>query len=174
MWKKAHRSSREKELATFKYLYDEYYESIRNFLYYKSGDVEISEDLSQEVFLKLWSKRKEIRKETVQSYLYTIAANLLKNHFKRNRITFHFINTVITENGPDSPEFIMEMKEFDRKLQDVLAGMPERSRVVFLMNRIDGLIYRDIAIRLGISTKAVEKRMHLALNYLREHFDYKI
>jgi RNA polymerase sigma-70 factor (ECF subfamily) len=168
------KSSKEKDIDSFKLLYDKYYDGIRNFLYYKSGDVEISEDLTQEVFLKLWGNRKNIRKETVQAYLYTIASNLLKNHFKRNRISFNFINSSLSDSGPDSPEFLMEMKEFDREIQDVLAAMPEKSRVVFLMNRIDGVIYRDIARKLGISVKAVEKRMHYALNYLREHINYKI
>jgi len=168
------KSTKEKDIDSFKLLYDKYYDGIRNFLYYKSGDIEISEDLTQEVFLKLWGKRKSIREETVQAYLYTIASNLLKNHFKRDQISFNFINSSPGDPGPDSPEFILEMKEFNREIQDVLAAMPENSRVVFLMNRIDGVIYRDIARKLGISVKAVEKRMHYALSYLREHINYKL
>jgi RNA polymerase sigma-70 factor (ECF subfamily) len=52
--------------------------------------------------------------------------------------------------------------------------MPEKSRDVFLMNRIDGLTYADIAGRLQLSVKAVEKRMHKALSFLKEHLDIKI
>ena len=68
----------------------------------------------------------------------------------------------------------MELREFDTLLQSVLAAMPEKSRAVFLMNRIDDLTYKEIAVRLQLSVKAVEKRMHIALEFLKEHLDRKI
>lgn len=167
-------SSQEKEIEAFKELFDKYYKSIKNYLYYKSGDIEISEDITQEVFLKLWGNRTNIREESVQAYLYTIASNLLKNHYKRNSISFSFINSQVNSPTSESPEYLMEMKEFDKKLQDTLALMPEKSRIAFLMNRIDGFVYEDIAKKLDISVKAVEKRMHKALSHLKQHIDFKI
>lgn len=160
--------------GSFKNIFDKYYDNIRNFLYYRSGNIETAEDLVQDVFLRLWENREKIREESVGGYLYTIAANLIKNHYRRNEISYHFINSLTQKNNSESPEFLMEMREFDHRLQQTLAAMPEKSRDVFLMNRIDGLTYGEIADRLQLSIKAVEKRMHKALSFLKEHLDIKI
>ena len=60
------------------------------------------------------------------------------------------------------------MPEFQQQLEATLAELPDGAREVFLLNRIDGLKYREIAELLGISQKAVEKRMHRALVSMRE------
>ena len=160
--------------GSFKNIFDKYYDNIRNFLYYRSGNIETAEDLLQDVFLRLWENREKIREESVGGYLYTIAANLIKNHYRRNEISYQFINSLTQKNNSESPEFLMEMQEFDHRLQQTLAAMPGKSRDVFLMNRIDGLTYGEIADRLQLSIKAVEKRMHKALLFLKEHLDIKI
>jgi len=160
--------------GSFKNIFDKYYDNIRNFLYYRSGNIETAEDLLQDVFLRLWENKEKIREESVGGYLYTIAANLIKNHYRRNEISYQFINSLTQKNNSESPEFLMEMQEFDHRLQQTLAAMPEKSRDVFLMNRIDGLTYGEIADRLQLSIKAVEKRMHKALLFLKEHLDIKI
>jgi RNA polymerase sigma-70 factor (ECF subfamily) len=162
------------ELASFRKIFDRYYDNIRNFLYYRTGNIELSEDLAQDVFLILWENRSKIREESVTGYLYTIAGNLLKNHYRKKEVSFRFLSTFSPDNDRESPEFIMELREFDTLLQSVLAAMPEKSRAVFLMNRIDDLTYKEIAVRLQLSVKAVEKRMHIALEFLKEHLDRKI
>ena len=74
--------------------------------------------------------------------------------------------------GPDktnlSPEFVLEEKEFKTKLQNAIADLTDGQREVFLLNRIDGMKYREIAEMLDISVKAVEKRMSGALKILKE------
>ena len=64
--------------------------------------------------------------------------------------------------------FLFEEKEFMKKLQDAIAILPEKQREVFLLNRIDKMTYKEIAVLLNLSVKAVEKRMHNALIVLRE------
>ena len=61
----------------------------------------------------------------------------------------------------------MEEEEFRLRLEKAIAELPEKNRVVFLMNRIDKLTYKEIADQLNLSVKAVEKRMHKALLKLR-------
>ena len=68
----------------------------------------------------------------------------------------------------------MEEKEFAQRLNHLFSELPENQRVVFLMNRIDDMTYGQIAERLGVGVKAVEKRMHGALKFLREHIKQKI
>jgi RNA polymerase sigma-70 factor (ECF subfamily) len=74
----------------------------------------------------------------------------------------------------ETPEFELEVKEFDRKLQRVLSELSEKSRTVFLMNRMDQMTYNEIAQNLDISVKAVEKRMKKALEFVRKEIEQKI
>ncbi len=157
-------------------VYDQYFESLKGFLYYKTGDIDLSEDLVQEVFIKVWEKRDSIKKDTVKSLLYTIANNLMINHFKHKQVVMNHQGDVIAQNRAEhnSPQFVLEEKEFERKLNDVIQSLPEGCREVFLMNRIDKLKYEEIANRLELSVKAIEKRMSKALSIIREQLGVKI
>jgi len=159
-----------------KLAFDTYFEGLRNFLYYKSGDIDLAEDLCQEAFLKIWEKRSEIRKDTVKSLLFTIGNNLLMNHFNHLKVVKTHEGEVAQSSSVDnqSPQFHVEEKEFDSKLKWVLDSLPDGSREVFLMNRIDGLKYEEISQRLDIGVKAVEKRMSKALAIIREALGRKI
>ncbi len=136
--------------------------------------MQMAEDIAQDVFMKAWEKRATIRRETVKSLLYTIAGNLSINQLKHRQIVFEHSNALRTSSDYETPQFQMESEEFNRKLQQSLSALPENSRVVFLMNRIEKMTYAEIAERLGISVKAVEKRMHKALTELRKRIDMKI
>ncbi len=163
------------DLKTFKSFFNQYYKSIRHFVYYKVGDIELAEDLTQEAFVKFWEKRETIEVETAKSYLYTIANNLAINHIKRQGLLLNFINRAPKkQESSETPQYLMEVAEFDQQLQQAIASLTENQRVVFLMNRIDELTYKEIAERLGLSVKAVEKRMHQALQQLRKAIKQKI
>ena len=162
------------EIAKFRSIFDLYYETIRGFAYYKTGDVDLADDIVQEVFLKLWSNLKDVKEETVKALLYTIASNTIKNHFKHQKVVFNFQKQDQNNNTEDEADSNLRQEELNRKLQDALAEIPEKAREVFLMNRIEGLTYVDIAERLGLSVKAIEKRMSEALSILRSRISYKI
>ena len=68
----------------------------------------------------------------------------------------------------ESPEFLLEEKEYHEKLQKALSNLTDAQRVAFLMNRVEGKRFKEIAQLLNISTKAVEKRIYGALKKLRE------
>ncbi len=163
------------ELREFKDVFDRFYRPVKNFLYYKLGDVALAEDLVQEVFLKTWEKRDSIRLETVKSLLYTIASNLANNHYTSSRARFEFeLKENLDHSTQENPQYVLETTEFKTQLEKALAELPEKQRTVFLMSRMDDLTYTEIAERLEISAKAVEKRMHEALVFLRKVLDQKL
>lgn len=163
------------ELREFKDVFDRFYHPVKNFLYYKLGDVALAEDLVQEVFLKTWEKRDSVRLETVKSLLYTIASNLANNHYTSARARFEFeLKENLHHSTQENPQYLLENKEFKVRLEKALADLPENQRMVFLMSRMDDLTYAEIAERLEISIKTVEKRMHEALVFLRSVLDQKL
>ena len=99
-------------------VYDQYFESLRSFLYYKTGDIYFSEDLVQEVFIKVWGKRADIKKETIKNLLYTIANNLMINRLKHRQVVMSHQNNTMAMNKVEygSPQFLMEEREFEKKL----------------------------------------------------------
>lgn len=134
----------------------------------------MADDLAQDTFVKLWENRHRIDKKTVKPFLYTIAGNLSINLLKRDQLRYKFVKSKSHEQDDYSPQFLLESKEYEIKLQKVIASMPEGCRDVFLMNRLEDLKYREIADRLGLSIKAIEKRMSKALQIIREELGIDI
>ena len=153
---------------TYKALFYKHAEEIRNFLYYKSGNLAQAEDLVQEAFIKLWEHCAKVTIQKAKSFLYTVARNTLLNNIAHQKVVLKFENQSQPEQDHESPQYIMEEKEFRERLERAIAQLPESQRIVFLMNRIDKKKYKEIAEILEISVKAVEKRMHKALVALRK------
>lgn len=160
--------------VSFIEVFNSMYAPVKNFIFYKTGDMEVAEDIAQDAFVKLWEKKEDVRKESVKSLLYTIAGNLCKNRFEHQRVVFEFAKNYTSGADSASPEFEMELKEFSEKLERAIGGLKDKERVVFLMNRIDGLTYNEIASNLGLSVKAIEKRMKKALEELKQTVEYKL
>lgn len=160
--------------AEFKSLFDQYFKPIRNFIYYRCGDVDMAEDLTQDVFVKLWETRNRIDRKTVKAYLYTIALNMTINQMKRRQLHFRFLKSGSEDRDFDTPEKLLEIEEYRTKLEEVISSLPEGGREVFLMNRLDDLTYNEIAERLRLSVKAVEKRMSKVLRILRDKLGTEI
>jgi RNA polymerase sigma-70 factor (family 1) len=158
----------------FEKIFNTWYEAIRNFLYYKTGDVKTAEDIAQDVFLKVWEKRDEIRQETIKSFLYTLANNLFLNRHEHLKVVMKFTVDYEAEKFSESPDYALEMHEFDQRLQEAIGNLDDKKRTVFLMSRIEKLTYNQIADNLGITVKAVEKRMEKALAYLKDRLEVKI
>jgi len=160
--------------ADFDKVFLNWYYQVRNSVYYKTGNMQEAEDITQETFLKIWEKRDTIRKETIGPLLYKISRNLFLNSVEHTKVTLKFSSGRSDDRYSDSPEFELEVQEFDKKLQDSLSELDEKQRTVFLMNRIDDLTYAQIAENLGLSVKAIEKRMSKAMAFLKDRLNVNI
>lgn len=151
----------------FESVFNEHAETLRNFMYYKCGDANLAEDFVQESFVKLWKNCAKVVFEKAKSFLFTVANNLFLNDISHKKVVLKYRSEQTRDYTNENPEFLLEEKEFMTKLQNAIAALPEKQREVFLLNRIDKKKYKEIADILGISVKAVEKRMSLALKTLR-------
>lgn len=141
---------------------------IRNYLYYKFGNLELAEDIVQESFIKLWINCTKVTFQKSRSYLFTIATNMFIDMKRHEKVVLNFRISQPKSINHESPEYLLEEKEFMTKLQDTMASLPSKQREVFLLNRIDKKTYKEIAEILNISIKAVEKRMQKALIIIRK------
>ncbi len=152
----------------FEGIYQTYAKDLRRFIFYKTQDIDQAEDILQDTFVKLWDNCSKVDPTKVKSYLYTVATNIFLNMVKHKKVVRKHQQTMTVHHTNESPEFVMLEKEFMDKLQQTIQALPEKQREVFLLNRIEKKKYKEIALQLDISVKAVEKRMHLALLVLRE------
>ena len=153
--------------VVFKKLYFLYAKSLKSFLIFRYQNVEQAEDVAQDAFVKLWENCKDISYDKAKSYLYTVANNAFLNIKKHEQVKINHQSTHANSTN-ESPEFLLLEQEFYAKLKKVIDQLPKKQREVFLLNRMEKLKYKEIALKLDISVKAVEKRMHLALKIIRK------
>jgi RNA polymerase sigma-70 factor (ECF subfamily) len=153
----------------FKALFDACFEDVRRYVFYLSGNEEVSTDIAQDCFLKVWEKRIQIDPLRARGLLFKIARDLYLIKYKRDKLAFNFFRSFVPAENISSTDQELGYKELQQSYENALKTMPEKCRIVFLMSRADELKYREIAERTGISIKAVEKRMNKALEHLRRN-----
>ena len=152
-------------------LYADHIESVRNFLYYKCGDLQQAEDLAHEAYVKLWERCAEVAWETAKGFIFTVANRLFLNKVSHDKVVLTFEKENLQKDRSPDPEYVIQEKEFKTKLEQAVSGLPERQRAIFLLNRIDKMSYKEIAVHMGISVKAVEKSLMKTMKKLRDSVD---
>lgn len=152
----------------FKTCFDQYFDAIRRYLVYRGADEELATDIAQDVFMKLWQKELDFEEPGTKSLLYKMASDAFVSHYRKTQVAAKFEQSMELKVESNDPQKQLEYEELHGQYLNALSVMNERQRDVFLMNRSEELTYREIAERLGLSVKAVEKRMSQALSFLRE------
>ncbi len=157
------------EPAAFRLVFDAHYKLLRNFIVFRYRDLDLADDVAQNAFVKLWENCSILKKEQAKSFLFTTAIRLSLNQIKHQKVVNDFqVNFVPKTADKESPQFLMEETEFKMRLENAIGNLPDKQREVFLLNRFENQSYAEIATALGLSVKAVEKRMHQALVTLRK------
>tara|TARA_R100001369_G_scaffold83767_2_gene116265 strand:+ start:3595 stop:4113 length:519 start_codon:yes stop_codon:yes gene_type:complete len=159
------------ETQLFERLYKKHAKNLHDFLYYKFGEHLNPQDRVQEAFIKLWQNCGKISPAKAKSYLFTTANNLMLNAVAHQKVVLRYRKQPQKHSTNETPEFVLQEKEYHQKLQNALANLTEAQRTAFLLNRVEGKRFKEIAELLGISTKAVEKRIYGALKKLRMEID---
>lgn len=153
----------------FEDTFNTYAKDLKRFLFFKTQDMDLAEDILQDTFVKLWENCDKVTFSKLKSYLYTVANNLFLNNIKHQKVVNKHKTSSLRIVENETPEFLLVEKEFLHKIERVIASLPQKEREVFLLNRIEKKKYKEIAVMLNISIKTVEKRMHLALKTMREN-----
>lgn len=156
----------------FKEIFNNHFDEVRNYIYYRSGNTELATDIAQDTFVKLWEKQFIITDGKIKGLLFKIAGDLFISSYRKQKTAMNFSLNMKPQDSDITPEEQLQFKELQASYKNALANLPDKQRVVFLMSRMEELKYREIAERLEISVKAVEKRMKNALEYLRQAMNY--
>ena len=131
-------------------------------------------DLVQEVFLRLAKRANVADIEKVQIYVFQTAASVLNDWLRRRKVRHSDQHDEYSDTdgqarpGMDfTPERVLIGKERLNEVAVILSELPERTRTVFVLRRIEGMKYKMIAKRLGISVSATERHMYKALQHLK-------
>ncbi len=159
-------------LVTFEKLFRKYYANLCNYAGKYLKDINKAEEVVQELFFKLWEKRDILDiNVSLKSYLYRAVYNGCLQYLNHRAIEIKYENYYRKQDkvfDTDASEYI-NMQEINEIIDETLNSLPERCRNIFLLNRYDGLKYREIAKKLDLSIKTVEANMGKALKLFRKN-----
>lgn len=154
----------------FEEIYREYFNPLCYYCLRYVESFEDSEEIVQDLFIKLWNKHKEIEINiSLNAYLYKSAQNYALNYLSKKKTKEKYLTLkqrqlpVSFENGQDK----LEEDELSLILKHAILMLPDKRRQIFELSRFDGLKYVGIAKKMSISVKTVETQMTKTLKYLR-------
>lgn len=169
------------ERAAFKQLFDMHSPRVHGLLLRLVDNQSDAEELAQDVFLSLWKHAESLRGESkLSTWLYRVAVNKAINFKKRSGLFFQirqlFSLEVDDESiidrlpaaAADSPDRQLEMREAQVQLADLLGTLPHRQREVYLLHKLEGLSYNEIAEELHVTLGTIESLMHRAKENLQK------
>ncbi|AMR31552.1 hypothetical protein A0256_08990 [Mucilaginibacter sp. PAMC 26640] len=161
----------------YEWLFNRYYAKLTFFANRFVNDIAIAEEITGEVFFVLWEKRDQLKiKSSISAYLYGMTKNRCINFLKHQKIENLYLNYLLKNNLVDTCAADTEAgyndKELAQQIQFAVDSLPEKCRQVFMMSRYEDMKYRDIAAKLSISSKTVERHMSIALERLRKILKY--
>ena len=122
----------------FKMIYDAHFDDLRRYLIYRSGDLDLSGDIAQNVFMKVWTKKIEIASGNIKSLLFKMATDEFISHIRRKKVEKDYIKSIdlrlIRES--DNNDDLLEKKVL---FQKALNQLPEKQKTALLMNKMQGL-----------------------------------
>ncbi len=170
------RGSRLGEFVLIQKLFEDYFRSLVTYSYRYVNDWSVGEDIVQDVFMALWINRDKIDfEEPIKPYLYRATYNR----------SINYLNSVSVQRRVDHADMLDELidreilsynqhdnlllKEIEEEITSFVGTLPEQRKRVFLLSREENLKNKEIALRLNISEKAVEKHITKALSDIRTH-----
>lgn len=153
----------------FEKIYLNYYKKTLFFITGLTKSPDDAEELAQEVFIKLWTNRKNIDTTLpIHNYIYTIARNTTFNFIKHRLMELDYQNECPVSIETETSEEIFFAKEISLLIDMTVSRMPVQRQRIYRMSRNEGISNEEIATQLQISKKTVENQLSLALGELRK------
>lgn len=166
---------RKEDKLAYREIYTRYWKSIFLHAYRKTNSKEIAEELTQNLFLSLWERRKEIKVKFIHQWLFSAIKYGVINHYKSQIVHEKYVEYEkgILNESNSSTEQITAYRELSQVIEKGISLLPAKTQMVFKMSRIENRSIKEIAKDLNISEKAVEYHITQSLKIMRVHLkDY--
>lgn len=175
MWEKIKNDDRK----SFERLFNQYHDSLCLFSHGIIRNEEASEEIVNDVFFKIWSKRSLIQINFgIKQYLYRSVYNASLDYRKQNRTSSQYsfieIDVLINETIGINEEYIFNLidsESVQKDVMDAIEQLPPQCKDVFCLSRFELLTYNEISERLNISVNTVKTQISRALDTLRKQLD---
>jgi len=158
---------------SFKSIYEDLSESVYSLAIRFLKDTGWSEEIVQEVFLRLWLNKEKLDENgNMWLYLYVLTKRLCLNRLREIRRSKESFEQLMfsVEKTCDSTEEDVLTADFERYVNRAVALLPERQKVIFKLSRFEGLSHKEIAEELKISPNTVKNHVVEALKTLKKSF----
>lgn len=162
--------------SAFAELYYFYQPHVFSIAFRFTRSAEVSEDIVQEVFTKIWQNSQMLAGiDYFRAYLYTLTRNLIYNLLKRQAKEELILLDLLADEKKKLPGFSQTFSagEWKDLLDRLLAELPQQQRRVFQMGKLEGLKHEEIAELLNISPETVKKHMIAAVRNVKARLTAK-
>jgi RNA polymerase sigma factor (sigma-70 family) len=154
------------DVDQFAVLFERHHDRLFAFFYRMTGDPPASEDLTQEMFVRMLKYRNSFGESSeFRAWMYQIARNARADHFRKRSVEAELPNDIRADGRLASAQ--LEREEEISVLQRALLALPEDKREILILARYEEMKYEAIAAVLQIEVGAVKVRVHRALRELR-------
>ena len=154
----------------FSNLFDAYYTPLCEYAYRYVKHAETMEDIVQEVFVRIWEKRKQWEpKVSVRAYLYRSVYNEVVTDFRKKRFELPFAELRELDNAvaTNSTSSDVQDREIARAIKLAIEMLPARRKEILVLRLVQGLSYKEISVILDISVNTIDTQIRRALKLLR-------
>lgn len=156
----------------FELLFRKYYVRLCGFADKFIANTAESEEIVQEVFLNIWKKRDQLKlADDIRPYLFKSVQNFCFNLIEHKKVEDQYYSVIDLAYKDSTEDFntyeSVLYAELQKNVEKAISSLPTECRNIFQMSRQEGLKYKEIADRLGISVKTVETQMSRALTKLK-------
>ena len=163
--------TREGDHKAFERIYRKYWGRVWHFTSLYIGDEFEREEIVQKVFIRLWNSRSKLNVEVdPDGLLFITTRNLIFNHHHRS-LNEKALKDAIEKDSVKAEEILsaIEANDLDQRIDSLVEALPPRQKEAFELNCREGLSYKEIAQKMGISEKGVERNIYLARKFLKEN-----
>lgn len=151
--------------------YERYHRPVFRYICSRINDCEEAKDLSQDVFVRLMEYKQMLCPDTVCSFIYTIARNLmtdyLRRYYKKQEITSYIYDA--SRNSVDEPENRIVADDLSRHERLRISRMPSQRRKIYIMHRFGEQSSEEISQKLNLSRRTVENHLFIGRKEVREY-----
>lgn len=161
------------DVSSFKAIYNKYFDALYRYAFNILKNRTVCEDMVQEIFISLWTKRGEATITQLKSYLFQAIKYQIFNHFRNKKFTLEDLTRLNIVDLSMNISRDIEFDELEKLVRNTVVRLPKRCRHIFILSRYQHKSNKEIAEELEISVQAVKNQISKALSFLRANLQYE-